>query len=81
MPGPGFRFDVCRPWRQRPPSDVEYGTPATARAVRHLLQATNLRKMTVFAMAGHRAGVVAFGKNLSEAYASLLEAMPPEASA
>jgi ribulose-5-phosphate 4-epimerase/fuculose-1-phosphate aldolase len=60
------------------PEDIEYGTPAMARAVRHLLETTNLRATKVFAMAGHRAGVVAFGKNLSEAYAALLGAAPPE---
>jgi ribulose-5-phosphate 4-epimerase/fuculose-1-phosphate aldolase len=62
------------------PAEIEYGTPAMALAVHDLLETTNLRETKAFAMAGHRAGVVAFGKNLSEAYAALLGAMPPEAS-
>lgn len=54
------------------PAKVEYGTPEMARAVRHLFEMTNLREKRVFAMAGHREGVIAFGRNLSDAYAALL---------
>ncbi len=53
------------------PADVEYGTPEMARAVRHLFETTNLRERKVFAMAGHREGVIAFGKHLPDAYAAL----------
>lgn len=59
------------------PENVEYGTPDMAQAVHHLLTTTSLGETKAFAMAGHRAGVVAFGKNLSEAYAALLGAIPP----
>jgi ribulose-5-phosphate 4-epimerase/fuculose-1-phosphate aldolase len=55
------------------PASVEYGTPAMARAVRSLLEKTNVRETKAFAMAGHAEGVIAFGANLGDAYNVLLE--------
>jgi L-ribulose-5-phosphate 4-epimerase len=68
--------------RQAPatPADVEYGTPEMARAVRDLFETTNVREKRVFAMAGHREGIMAFGRHLSDAYAALLGELQPGAT-
>ena len=52
--------------------DVAYGTPAMAFEVKRLFDQTPVREHQVFAMAGHAEGVVAFGTNLEEAFASLM---------
>jgi len=46
---------------------VTYGTPAMAREVKRLFRETDVGKRKLFAMAGHEAGIVAFGANFSEA--------------
>jgi ribulose-5-phosphate 4-epimerase/fuculose-1-phosphate aldolase len=53
-------------------AEVEYGTPAMAREVQRLFRETDVRDRRVFAMAGHEAGVVAFGATVDDALASLL---------
>jgi ribulose-5-phosphate 4-epimerase/fuculose-1-phosphate aldolase len=53
------------------PADVEYGTPAMAFAVRKLFGTTHVRDGKAFAMAGHREGVMLFGRDLPEAFAVL----------
>jgi L-ribulose-5-phosphate 4-epimerase len=52
---------------------VEYGTPAMAHAVRDLFETTDVRAKRAFAMAGHRAGVIFFGRDLEETFSSLLD--------
>ena len=50
---------------------IEYGTPEMAQAVIELLGQPAVREARVFAMAGHPAGVIAFGRDLSLAGAAL----------
>ena len=53
------------------PEKVEYGTPEMACAVRGLFDNTDVRKKKIFLMAGHKGGVVAFGRDLRSAFAQL----------
>lgn len=53
------------------PKEVEYGTPEMAYAVWNLLKVQDVKRRKIFAMAGHEGGVVAFGKNLGEAFGAL----------
>ena len=50
------------------PKGVEYGTQEMAYAVRDLLMFRNVKRRKIFAMAGHEGGVVAFGRDLEEAF-------------
>ena len=56
-------------------NEVEYGTPAMAKEMIRLFAETELRTSKILAMAGHTDGIIAFGKNLQEAGAILLNAM------
>jgi len=53
------------------PKGVEYGTPEMAYAVRDLFKVTDVKRRKVFAMAGHEGGVVAFGRDLGEAFGAI----------
>jgi L-ribulose-5-phosphate 4-epimerase len=53
------------------PAMIEYGTPAMAKAVRNLFATTDVQAKKAFAMAGHRAGVIFFGRDLAEAFSVL----------
>jgi ribulose-5-phosphate 4-epimerase/fuculose-1-phosphate aldolase len=53
------------------PKGVEYGTPEMAYAVRRLFEATDVEKKKIFVMAAHHGGLVAFGKDLQEAFGVL----------
>ena len=54
------------------PKGVEYGTPQMAYAVRDLLMfREDVKRRKIFAMAGHERGVVAFGRDLEEAFGAL----------
>jgi ribulose-5-phosphate 4-epimerase/fuculose-1-phosphate aldolase len=46
---------------------VAYGTPAMAWEMTRLLKLPSAKKKKIIALAGHREGLVAFGKNLDEA--------------
>lgn len=50
---------------------VEYGTPEMAYAVRDLFDSTDVKTKKIFVMAGHEGGLVAFGKDLDEAFGIL----------
>jgi ribulose-5-phosphate 4-epimerase/fuculose-1-phosphate aldolase len=50
---------------------VSYGTPEMADEVRRLSRTTDIGSKKIFVMAGHREGVVTFGKDLAEAFAVL----------
>jgi L-ribulose-5-phosphate 4-epimerase len=50
---------------------VEYGTPEMAYEVRRLFKTSDVNAKRIFVMAGHEGGIVAFGKNLEEAFAVL----------
>ena len=54
--------------------DVAYGTPAMAREILRLYRDTDLPDRKLAAMAGHEEGVIAFGRDLDEALAVLLDA-------
>jgi ribulose-5-phosphate 4-epimerase/fuculose-1-phosphate aldolase len=54
--------------------EVEYGTPAMAREILRLYRESDLPAVKLAAMAGHEEGVIAFGRNLDEAGAVLLDA-------
>ena len=53
------------------PKGVEYGTPEMAYAVRDLFKVTGVKRRKIFAMARHEGGVVAFGRNVGEAFGAL----------
>ena len=50
---------------------VPYGTAQMAREVQRLFGETDVRKQKLFAMAGHRDGILAFGQDFGEALAPL----------
>jgi L-ribulose-5-phosphate 4-epimerase len=51
---------------------VEYGTPAMASEVARLFKITDVQSRKILVMAGHEGGIVAFGKDLEEAFAVLM---------
>jgi L-ribulose-5-phosphate 4-epimerase len=53
------------------PKEVEYGTPEMAYAVRNRFKVTDVKRRKIFAMAGHEGGVVAFGRDVREAFGAL----------
>jgi ribulose-5-phosphate 4-epimerase/fuculose-1-phosphate aldolase len=53
------------------PQRVEYGTPEMAYAVRHLFDATDVKRRKIFVMAAHDGGLVTFGRDLPEAFGIL----------
>jgi L-ribulose-5-phosphate 4-epimerase len=59
------------------PKGIEYGTPEMAYAVRDLLKLTDVKSRKIFAMAGHEGGVVAFGRDVGEAFGVLFRSQPP----
>jgi L-ribulose-5-phosphate 4-epimerase len=52
--------------------DVEYGTREMANEIRQLFTHTDAASRKIIVMAGHKAGILAFGKNLEEAFAVLM---------
>ena len=53
-------------------ADVEYGTPEMAFEVQRLFGETDVRQQQIFAMAGHADGVVAFGKEIDDAFGAIM---------
>ena len=51
---------------------VEYGTPEMAYQVTRLFRRTNVQDRKILVMAGHEGGIVAFGRDLEEAFAILM---------
>jgi ribulose-5-phosphate 4-epimerase/fuculose-1-phosphate aldolase len=51
--------------------NVDYGTPEMANEVLRLFSSADVKQEKIFAMAGHRDGIVAFGATLDEAFAAL----------
>lgn len=51
---------------------VEYGTPEMALEVQRLFRETDVRQQQIFAMGGHVDGVVAFGRDVDDGWASLM---------
>jgi ribulose-5-phosphate 4-epimerase/fuculose-1-phosphate aldolase len=52
--------------------EIEYGTPAMAEEVKRLFKETDLIEKKIFVMAGHEEGIVSFGRNLEEAFKTIL---------
>ena len=53
---------------------VAYGTPEMAYEIIRLFEEGEVRSKKMFVMAGHNAGIVAFGKNLEDAFDVLMAA-------
>jgi L-ribulose-5-phosphate 4-epimerase len=51
---------------------VDYGTPEMAYEVRRLLKVADVQSRKILVMAGHEGGIVAFGKDLEEAFVALM---------
>jgi L-ribulose-5-phosphate 4-epimerase len=51
---------------------VAYGTPEMAYEIMRLFTVSDVRSRKIFAMAGHEDGIVAFGKNLKDAFNVLM---------
>jgi ribulose-5-phosphate 4-epimerase/fuculose-1-phosphate aldolase len=51
---------------------VEYGTPEMAYEMTRLFKITDVQSRKILVMAGHEGGIVAFGKDLEEAFGVLL---------
>jgi L-ribulose-5-phosphate 4-epimerase len=51
---------------------VEYGTPEMAYEIMRLFKITDVQSRKILVMAGHEGGIVAFGKDLEEAFAVLM---------
>ena len=67
--------DLWRTLLDRAPTtsiSVAYGTPEMAYEIMRLFKMTDVRSRKIFAMAGHQAGIVAFGKNLEAAFDVLM---------
>jgi len=47
---------------------IAYGTPEMAYEIIHLFKISDVRSRKIFAMTGHEAGIVAFGRNLEDAF-------------
>ena len=54
------------------PVGVDYGTPEMAHAVKRLFQNTDVKHKKFFVMSGHHGGLIAFGKDSTEAFDVLL---------
>jgi len=54
------------------PEVVEYGTTDMACEVTRLFQFTDVQSRKIFVMAGHEGGIVAFGKDLEEAFSVVM---------
>ena len=55
------------------PKEAEYGTPEMAYAVWRLFENSDVQKKKMFVMSAHDGGIVTFGKDLEEAFETLLE--------
>ena len=51
---------------------VEYGTPEMAYEMTRLFKISDVQSRKILVMAGHKGGIVAFGKDLEEAFAVLM---------
>jgi L-ribulose-5-phosphate 4-epimerase len=53
--------------------DISYGTPEMANEMKRLVDETALDKEKIIVMAGHRDGIISFGKDLGEAASILID--------
>ncbi len=59
---------------------VEYGTPEMAFEVKRLFAETDVREHQIFAMGGHVDGIIAFGRDVDDAFGALMRNVPPTPS-
>ncbi len=52
--------------------DVEYGTPEMAEEVKRLFKETDVINKKIFAMGGHKDGIISFGKTIEESGMTML---------
>jgi L-ribulose-5-phosphate 4-epimerase len=52
--------------------DISYGTPAMANEVKRLFDETEVGREKIIVMAGHREGIISFGRDLEEAAGILI---------
>jgi ribulose-5-phosphate 4-epimerase/fuculose-1-phosphate aldolase len=52
--------------------EAEYGTPEMAYEIIRLFEVGDVQRRKIFIMAGHEGGIVAFGRDLEEAFAVLM---------
>ena len=50
------------------PKAIAYGTPGMAYEIIRLFEISDVRSKKIFVMSGHQDGIVAFGKNLEDAF-------------
>src|SRR5262249_23291093 len=50
------------------PKAIAYGTPEMAYEIIRLFEISDVRSKKIFVMSGHQDGIVAFGKNLEDAF-------------
>ena len=53
--------------------ETEYGTIGMANEIARLMRETALHEFRAIAMAGHPGGLIAFGRNLGEAFDALMK--------
>ncbi len=53
------------------PKGFAYGTPEMAHAVKDLFESSDLKRKKIFVMASHIGGLVAFGRDMEEAFGTL----------
>ncbi len=51
---------------------IDYGTPEMAYEVFRLFKLTEVKRRKILVMAGHEGGIIAFGRNLEEAFGVLM---------
>jgi hypothetical protein len=51
---------------------VDYGTPEMAYEIARLFKVTDVRTRKILVMAGHKGGILVFGRNLEEAFGVLM---------
>lgn len=71
-------WDLWRTLKGKVPTtaeDVPYGTPAMAEEIIRLFEETRVKEEKIIVMAGHKEGIITFGKNLTEAGNVLLNCL------
>jgi class II aldolase/adducin N-terminal domain-containing protein len=54
-------------------NSVHYGTPEMAHEIMRLFRVTDVHRRRIVAMAGHKGGIVTFGRDLEHAFAVLMQ--------
>jgi hypothetical protein len=53
--------------------NISYGTPEMANDIKRLWNNSDLKNKKIIVMAGHKGGLVVFGKGIEDAYNLLME--------